>query len=449
MAPTRLQHNESWPSPNRAGRKPIVGSTPLRIRRLATLISATLWIGGRTTALGAPLAPSGDPLYRALRGEAAPPPIVTPNTPQEPASDSKVVDPAAEPPNEGRVQKLTMPEHLVTADKPLASRVVLLRMGAHFPDETWTAVEERTRAELRALGLEVVSVQGRARRTDTRLAELGAQAAVHRALAALRIVRSGKGRSVQVWLYDAVTGKMVLRRTQVVPEGGMDGSAVAALRVVELLHASLLEVRMPGRFPKPRRRPVPRIVRQLVARRMSQPSGSNELSAWSIGLLPSVAYNPGGLAPVWALTFGLSYHVKSSLRLTLDTTLPLAAAQVGDPRGEAAVSLFVGRARVDWTPVSWGPWSPWLGASLGALALRAAGDAAVATVGERVDWTAGVLGMGHAGTTVRLGNSWTLVADLALGATLPALEVRFDEDAVKTVGRPLLLACLGLSYAWR
>jgi hypothetical protein len=156
---------------------------------------------------------------------------------------------------------------------------VVLRLGRCCAAEAWPAVERATAAELRALALEVELVSlpaGKPTRTRHALAALARR---HQACGALRIARrrrrpdprdgSGGGNGartsgqppeiVSVTLLDRATGKSSYR--DLPRPAGKDAANLVALRVVELLRASLLELRMAGRRPRPR---LPGSVARLV-----------------------------------------------------------------------------------------------------------------------------------------------------------------------------------------
>lgn len=97
----------------------------------------------------------------------------------------------------------------------------------------------RLRAELVSLGFEVELAL--APEVEPSRASLEQAAREAGAVAALRVRASRAG--VEVWVMDRVTSKTVLR--EVVFTGG-DDEGLVAVRAVELLRASLLEVALPG-----------------------------------------------------------------------------------------------------------------------------------------------------------------------------------------------------------
>ncbi|MBW2736954.1 MAG: hypothetical protein JRH20_31615, partial [Deltaproteobacteria bacterium] len=136
---------------------------------------------------------------------------------------------------------LTMPERFVMGRSRIEPKVVLIGSAA----QELPGLAKRLRAELGALGLEVVPVEAKAHSLHGRLAELGAQAVTHRAVAAVRVERQAKEQRVTLWLYDAVTGKMLFRQALLKKGAAATPAANVSLQVVELIHASLLELNLP------------------------------------------------------------------------------------------------------------------------------------------------------------------------------------------------------------
>jgi hypothetical protein len=125
---------------------------------------------------------------------------------------------------------------------------------ALIEDPADSSILPRLRAELTGLGLDVTLVP---RKADEQLPrDLIEAARAADAAAAFRIVL-GEGQA-DVWIADRVTGKVVLR--EMLPRGAQIDGRVVALRAVELLRVSLLEldVRRPPVEDAPMRESLPR-----------------------------------------------------------------------------------------------------------------------------------------------------------------------------------------------
>ncbi|MBW2732619.1 MAG: hypothetical protein JRH20_09505 [Deltaproteobacteria bacterium] len=330
-------------------------------------------------------------------------------------------------------------------------RIVIVGME-RFGDEAWAEVERRTGAELSALGLDVLRVQGRVSGTDARLAELGTLAARQDAIAAVRIARRGDRRTVEVWIYDALTRKMVLRRVSLSASGSKGD--LAALQVVELLHASLLEVRIARKAMLGRH--IPELVEKLVARKLSVRDPKSPPSPlivhahsppWHLSAGGAMLSLGDELDPVAGVGFALSYALTPTFHLGAEIMAPLLSSTLSDPRGEA--SVFGGTLRL---VAIFEPWprarvSPGVSLGLGGLLLRAAGQSAPGATDD-VQWSAVPLAASRFQLSVRLMPTLRLVASAAMAVALPKVQVRFDDDRLATAGWPLLDAQLGVQWSW-
>jgi hypothetical protein len=340
-----------------------------------------------------------------------------------------------------------LPPAQVIGAAAVSARVVLLGMSERFPAESWAAVERRVAAEMQRLGLETVRVPSAAVDTDARLAELGAQASSHRALAALRIVRGREGREAQLWVYDALTGKMLLRRTAAVASReGAD--AMVALRVVELLEASLIEIRMRRRLAAARPpSEIPAEVSRVVAAALPPPQPAPRPWRATAGL--GLSATPGGAGPVVGVLLGFARSFRPWIALRGEAFLPVSANTTSVSEGdEADFRPIALRAGVELEPWSHRIVSPALGLGAGTLIANASGRVRAPAVG-RSDWTAVALLSATLRAGVRLSPSLALVASATVGVALPEVEVHLGgEEVVTRAGRPLLDGAVGVEWRW-
>lgn len=344
-------------------------------------------------------------------------------------------------------QPMTMPAAEVVAQA--RPRVVLLGMKERFPGESWQAVEQRTAAELSALGLEVVSVAAQANGPEDRLAELRKRAAEQRAIGTLRISRRGGKHRVELWVYDALTKKTVMHDTMVPLEGGKDATAVVALRMVGLLHASLLELRMRGRGKvKPPR--VPPLVKRLVSERLDPPPAPRRAARWLLWGGPSVGLVHLDSSPSASLRLGAGWRPLAWLVLGLEGSLPLSLTRIDpeDPRGEASLFAFglEGRARLEPWPTA--TFSPAFELGAGVIVVRAEGEATPPHIGH-TEWAASSLLSARLQLGIVAGSSIRLLPFFSVGLLLPAIPITFDDDALEDLGRPSLEGGLLLEWSWR
>jgi hypothetical protein len=115
------------------------------------------------------------------------------------------------------------------------SRVALVRSSSS--DRVLHQATTRVRAELVAAGFEVVDVDRAPGDPRSEVEEAAPDASC---FATIAMSRAANGAFADVWVSDRITGKTVVRRLEV--RSDENGTSVLAIRTLELLRASLLEV---------------------------------------------------------------------------------------------------------------------------------------------------------------------------------------------------------------
>lgn len=319
--------------------------------------------------------------------------------------------------------------------------VVVVRMCDAFETECWREAEKRVEAELLAAGFAVATRSGEAAQEAARRAELDAAAEHHGAVAALRIVRAAEGGGVSLWIVDRVTGKTSYRQVAAADLEGPEAAELVALRTVELLHASFLELSAPH---EPRgSEPPPPVVEDFVERRNAPPGAPLFLAR--VGFL--VAGAPGGLGAVAGPTVGMSWGFHEYLRLDTDLWGTAVHARVSGEAGTARAGLAAGQLHFMVRPVPGGRVSPAFGVGGGFLLGWAWGQAAP---GFRSASEAVVVGMPSASVqlAVRLTRRLRLFGGAKVGVAIPEVEVRLGGAGAGRTGRPLIDGALGLEWAF-
>jgi hypothetical protein len=161
------------------------------------------------------------------------------------------------------------------SDQP--ARVVLIE------DPAETTILPRLRAELGGLGLDVRTV---AKNENEQLPrDLIESARQVGAVAAFRIIVEGD--RADVWVADRVTGKVVLR--EMLPRGAQIDGRVVALRAVELLRASLMELDASRAAPQGELAPPPTL--SETSRLLP------DLERFSLTAQSTLLWSPGGCGP--------------------------------------------------------------------------------------------------------------------------------------------------------
>jgi hypothetical protein len=316
------------------------------------------------------------------------------------------------------------------------SRVVLLRSGSGeaLPRQAETLLA----AELRASGFEVVSRE-RTPGLDLR-ADIETAAGVLRPIAVLAIaVRGGAG--AEIWLSDRVTGKLVIRLAD-----AADGDAAAslALRAVELLRGSLLEITVESPAGPA---PPPDVARFVASTAPGHRAWFVEGLGLSIGA--AVFGTPASLGPTYAPALRLSYGGRQRICLRLSVLGPGSVGQARVHDGEAllgtarvhqdlflleALLAFRREARVQ----------PFLSLGGGLHHVRVSGTGGSPLFPGTQGASLGAALDAGAGLAVRLGNRAGLVLEAHALGTLPATDIGVADQRAARVGPFTAVGALGL-----
>jgi hypothetical protein len=323
--------------------------------------------------------------------------------------------------------------------------VVLLDTRAPAePGVRWPEAEERTRAELAAVGLSVVTVDATDDQDADTLDGLSAAAQRHRAVAGVRLVRQRLTSSVEIWIADEITGKLSVRRVSTKNLDTSEAVAVVALSVVELLNASLLELRAGHAIRG--RTVAPEAVLRMVDESL-EPASEPYRIAVRGGM--AVAGSPGGLGLTAGPTLAFGFGPISMLAIEADVLATAVETSIEAPAGSARVGLGMGRLLLVLRAPPAGAVHPVLGVGGGALLVWARGEALDSSRYDARDETTTVA-LASAVAGVALHVSRALRLRVAFGASFAAPEVRLElaGQPAATAGRPLLDGGIGLEWVW-
>jgi hypothetical protein len=303
-----------------------------------------------------------------------------------------------------------------------APRVALIE------DPAETTILPRLRAELEGLGLDVRIV---AKAENEQLPhDLIEAARSTGAVAAFRIVVPGD--RADVWIADRVTGKVVLR--EMLPRGAQIDGRVVALRAVELLRVSLMELderrAPPGEVPAPPK--------------LTENSGLlPNLERFALSADSAFLWSPGGCGPGFGVAAAVAWR-PTFLGVRLFGGSMLAAATMTRPEGTGQVTtrwlgldavLQPRRTRIAWRPRA--------GLGFAALATNVHGvTKEQRPVGDQTVYTFSPVASLDLGFTVharvRLG------AGVAYMRPLHRVDIQVAGVTVGSYGRDILLASLGV-----
>jgi hypothetical protein len=303
------------------------------------------------------------------------------------------------------------------------------------------SLARRIQAELGAIGFEVVQVpEGRAGAPGER-APLEALARRMGAIAAVRFVPSRTG--VEVWVVDRVTGKTSLREVSLPSTDDPRSVDVIAIRAVELLRASLIEIEA----AQPRQGDVepPPVVARVVERTLpARKPAPPELARFGVEIGPAVTASLGGIGPALQTFVRLGYSFDPGFSVGVLAFAPTFAPSLCAEAGCAAVYPIVAGLDARFELGGGEPgWQPGAGLSLLVVALRMAGDAD-APYEDRSVTIASAAAALHGDLGYRFSSRVGVRASLFVGATAQRMEMSFAGERVGHWGRPLFAGSLAL-----
>jgi hypothetical protein len=336
----------------------------------------------------------------------------------------------------------------------LSSTVALGARAAAPPaiavvDRDGAPVARRIAAELSALGFRVISVADDAEQPSRMHLEEVARSSG--AVAAVRVAPSSKG--IEVWLVDRVTGKTVLREVLARDAATAGTDAVVAVRTVELLRASLLEIDL----PHPSRGDVLPSAALRRAARLPPPAGADVRahsgqasdSVW-FGAASGSSISPGGLGASPAFVLGAYWQPAGRLSAGIVSFLPVVPARLTSVEGTSDVytTLLGAGVRVDLMDRG-GTWVPDVGTGISMLMFHMDGTGKPPAYQGRSDMVVTAAPYAELGLSCRLLRDLSLRSEMRAAIAMPEPVIRFAGRDVARMGRPLVLFLLGFEYRWR
>jgi hypothetical protein len=320
------------------------------------------------------------------------------------------------------------------AEAETRPRILLLRPASAEPQ-----MARRLQVEFTNLGIAVIEAPDELGPDPT--GSLNEAARREGAFAAVRVV-SGAG-EVTVWVADRITNKTLVRT--LTPGRGEVGGEVVALEVVELLRASLLELKI----PEPSRQPPSPEVGALFTRVEAgeTPPTTRRPARLHADLGPTVLVDPGGVGPSGHAEIGLRYTWWDRWSSRAFVVLPVTRGTVRGPEGRAEVSVGLLGIELDFALTQ--PSSDWVlraGPAVGLAQIRTAGSTSSSLL-ERADTVYTALPLVATSLERRLSARVGLGLRLFGGMSFPRAAIFFGDRQVAHWGRPLTGASLTLDLA--
>jgi hypothetical protein len=316
------------------------------------------------------------------------------------------------------------------------SRVAVVRTDSS--DRLMRDASTRLRAELDGAGFEVIEVD---RAPGDSRAQVEAAAGSAGSFATVALNRASFGAFADVWISDHLTGKTVVRRLEVTEAS--NAAAVLAIRALELLRASLLEMAEPARATEPALAPPADVlhwVEPVLPKSTAWPRDFFAGPALGVSVLGLQGMQGLGLAlgPSLRVSYGLGRQWFGRLSLAG----PLVGPEPARAEGRASVrqefaALDLGFATSARRFAGFG----WLGA--GVFHLHTAGSAASPFRATRDD-VVSFLASGGLGALARLGPRTAVSAELGLLWLLPHPVVVIAGKDAGSAGVPSISFAVGV-----
>jgi hypothetical protein len=303
------------------------------------------------------------------------------------------------------------------------SRVALVRTESD--DKLLREATTRLRAELVSAGFDVVEVE---RAPGDSRAEVEQAAERTQSVATVAIDRAGRGAAADVWISDRISGKTVVRRLRV--GGGPGAAAVLAIRALELLRASLLEVVAPPPAAEQPAAAAPTDVVEWVQPTLppKAPETGELLDGFALGVGVQALHGLRGIGLGFGPTVRAFHGIGGGAFGRLVLAGPFGGPSLSEPAGTASVRQEFLSLDLGWaTRAAPLGMLAWVGA--GAFHLHTAGAAAT-PYRSTSDDVFSLLLIGGLGGIARVGQDLALSAELSAIALMPRpVVVIADRDA--------------------
>ncbi|WP_437626478.1 hypothetical protein [Sorangium sp. So ce1151] len=337
---------------------------------------------------------------------------------------------------------------LLCAASPAAAgepaRVVLVQPGPADPSVSEALI--RIRGELVADGFDVELLDAQSDSAPRPTMDDAEQQAGSAALIGLFLAPDGQ--AAELWVVDPRTNKTLVRRIDTRGEAREHIAEVLAVRAVELLRASLLELLMSSRrSAAPAATPPPSKVSRQVPRR-AEPSldQQSRRSMWGVELGGGLLASPGGIGPALLPVARLRFAPPGPIG-PLEARLSLAglgtAPRVAGPQGSATVEQRFGLVELAALPWPELRLRPRFSVGLGALHVAVDGEASWPYRGVHSAQWAFAADAG-AGVELEIVRRIDVVVEAHALVAHPYPVVRFVETEAARGARPALLGSLSL-----
>lgn len=318
-----------------------------------------------------------------------------------------------------------------------AEPATIVLLEPEHPSAVARETTTRAGAELKAAGFRVVI-----RRQPEHITREDLERAVSGAggIAAIAIDSQPGSTLADVWVSDRATHKLSIRPVET--KGRGDTPALLAIRAVELLRASLLELGEEGRV-KQEAEPIPDDVKHFATPRDASPRSSAH-SGFGLGVGIAALFNVDHVAPAVAPAFRVSYGSPIGIGARVSFVGPSAGKGLRGTLGTASLTQELLLAEVVFVPPLHGSFYPLVAGGVGMMHVGATGDLANPARAKSGGTTA-FAGSLSVGGGALLGSHFALELEGFAAFSAPRIVVDMGPQRVGSVGRPSLGATFGAS----
>jgi hypothetical protein len=337
--------------------------------------------------------------------------------------------------------------------------VVIVSMTACCQDHAWKEAEDKAGAELSALQFSVEVIEGTAADEQGQYEELEQAVEQGGVTCAVRFSLSPDGGGgADLFIVDAATGDRVFRRMTVPEASDAEAASVIALRVVETLQASLLELtsgvgpvepageeNAAGEEEEEKVEPPAATPLPPVEDIFKKPPEKKKMEPGKVGLRLGLSAlgSPGGTDVMGAVNLSLRGSVASFLSLELDNAITLLSRPIRSGIASSSFDIAVLRGWILWDFLRHRIVRVSAGGGAGLLLAWSTGFGPRAVEAE-TDLT----NAAYVGATVQIAfvlteNLWLRLGFNA-GAALPAVTIYFFGEEMADFGLPLMEGFLNL-----
>jgi hypothetical protein len=318
--------------------------------------------------------------------------------------------------------------------------VVLLRPSQ--ANDVTTEALVRVQGELEAAGFEVdvlrTDAHGDGEDAKRDLETAGRERNPVAAFAIFVSPPEGGASIAEIWVSDRVRQKTVIQRTTLHETDGARGSAILAVRAVELLKASLADLWTAATQPPPAPAPVARPVPVPVAREQADTPRRAFAAGLGAGVGVGLVESFGAMGVTWAPDFLLSYGWPGGFGVRASLLGPGPATTLSALQGTARIEQQL--ATVDVVKTWWprAPVVPFVLLGVGAQHVHVTGAGLAPYLGHTTDDWSAVTAAG-VGIGIPVVSTLSFIVHARGVAAWPASIVRIADAEVGRVGAPSLL----------